>query len=619
MLTFTFENLPAELAPGLARLCQRLGVCIDGEGIPVRVTEGSGIRVALSDGRAQITYEKKHHFFRAVGLLAEHAAEKESFDISETPQFDTVSFMIDASASVLTTDTIKRYLDFMAMMGLNMVMMYTEDTYKIEGRPYFGYMRGGYTFEELRECDAYAAEYGIEMIPCIQTYGHMVQYLKWQEAAPVKDTDSVLLADEEATYEFIDEMIRTASAPFRSKRIHIGMDESHDMGRGVHLTKHGTYQPTEMFMRHLGRVVEITNKYGLVPMMWSDMFFRVAAGPDAGYYDEETVIPQEVIDSIPKEVQLVYWHYGECPGADSYMLDKHLGMGRDVIFAGAVWAWSGHFPENYYTREATEAALSECKKRNLREIMITMWCPGDGSFDAALLGLQLFAEHTYHETVSTEHLRKRFEFCTGASYDAFMDMSQYHNDFDNGKAYFWNDRFEGKQLLWQDVMEGVYDDFLFRQPMSGHYGKYAEKFRAYTAAEKGEWKELYDFAATTFDCLSMKCFIAERLKPAYDAGDKAFLKAAAAEYFPALLIKIEKMHAQNRKLYLKEKKVFGWSVQDMRYGMLKARIQTAIERIEAYVSGEINALPELAEKRLPTRGSAFRNYLDIALATRFAK
>ena len=102
-------------------------------------------------------------------------------------------------------------------------------------------------------------------------------------------------------------------------------------------------------------------------------------------------------------------------------------------------------------------------------------------------------------------------------------------------------------------------------------------------------------------------------------GETSQTIAAAAEYFPALIIKIEKMHAQNRKLYLKEKKVFGWSVQDMRYGMLKARIQTAIERIEAYVSGEINALPELAEKSLPKRGSAFRNYLDIALATRFAK
>lgn len=30
--------------------------------------------------------------------------------------------------------------------------------------------------QELRRCDDYANDYGIEMIPCIQTYSHMEQY-----------------------------------------------------------------------------------------------------------------------------------------------------------------------------------------------------------------------------------------------------------------------------------------------------------------------------------------------------------------------------------------------------------------------------------------------------------
>lgn len=30
----------------------------------------------------------------------------------------------------------------MAMMGLNLGMMYTEDTYEVPGQPYFGYQRG---------------------------------------------------------------------------------------------------------------------------------------------------------------------------------------------------------------------------------------------------------------------------------------------------------------------------------------------------------------------------------------------------------------------------------------------------------------------------------------------
>lgn len=621
MLKFNFENLPEKLAPGLASISKVLGFTLCTDGIPVHVEEGNEIRVSLSEGKARITYIKKHHFFRAVGLLAEHAAEEDAFEVRETPQFDTLSVMLDASGSVLKVSTVKRYLDYMAVMGFNMVMLYTETTYKLEGRPYFGYMHGTYTYDDLRECDDYAFDYGIEMMPCIQTYGHMGQYLHWPEADSVKDTETVLMADEEETYTFIEDMIRTASAPFRSKRIHIGMDESRDMGRGAYLTKHRTYQPVDLFMRHLGRVVEITNKYGLVPMMWSDMFFRICSASGDSYYQKETVLSREVIDRIPKEVQLVYWQYGEGenPETDYYMIDKHNETGCDIIFSGAVWAWSGHFPENYYTRMAADSSLKACKEKNVREVMITMWGLADGCFDSSYLGLQLYAEHCYHETVSTGHLKKRFEACTGASYEAFMDMSQYHNDFDNGREYFWNDRFEGKQLLWQDVLEGRYDDFLYQQPMSGHYEKYARKFRDYVAADAGKWKHLYEFAAVTFDCLAMKCFIAERLKPAYDAGDKAFLKKAAEEYFPELYKRVEKMHVVNRDLFYREKRPFKWIVQDMRYGMLKARIETAIKRIGAYLRGEIETMEDLAEPRYPTRGSAFRKYLDIALAVRFAK
>lgn len=613
MLKLNFINLPESFKEGLTRIALKLGFEVCENGLPVYVKQGEEIRVAFADGKSEIMYIEKIHFFRAVGLLCEHLTEEKPFEIKEKPQFDVVSAMLDASSSVLKVESIKQYLDYMAIMGLNMVMMYTEDTYKIESHPYFGYMRGAYSYEELKSCDDYADAYGIEMIPCIQTYGHMGAYLKWEEAASVKDTATVLLADEEETYKFIDEMIRTATAPFRSKRIHIGMDESKDMGRGAHLTRHGNYNPMVLYLRHLQRVVKITDKYGLKPMMWSDMFFRVASENGNEYYSERTVIPEEVAEMIPANVQLVYWHYGEEPGADGYMLDKHLAMGRDVIFAGAVWSWSGHLPDNYYTREAAEAALFECKKRNIREVMVTMWGAHDGTFEATYLGLQLFAEHMYHATVSTEHLKKRFEFCTGAKFDAYMDMSQYHNIFEEGKEYFWNDRFVGKQLLWQDVLEGLSDDMLFHQPMSAHYEKYAEKFRVYAADQTDKFHDLYQFALDTFECLAIKCFIAERLKPAYDAGDKDFLRKAADEHFPLLIEKLDKMHAQNRKMYLKEKKAFSWAGHDLRYGTVKARSETAILRIRAYLDGEITEMEDLAAERLPIRGSAFRKYIDMAM------
>jgi hypothetical protein len=44
----------------------------------------------------------------------------------------------------------------MALMGLNMLQLYTEDTYEVEGEPLFGYLRGKYTMRELSLIDDYA-------------------------------------------------------------------------------------------------------------------------------------------------------------------------------------------------------------------------------------------------------------------------------------------------------------------------------------------------------------------------------------------------------------------------------------------------------------------------------
>ncbi|WP_249260941.1 hypothetical protein [Virgibacillus pantothenticus] len=52
-------------------------------------------------------------------------------------------------------------------------------------------------------------------------------------------------------------------------------------------------------------VVSITEKLGLKPMLWSDMYFRLGS-ETGGYYDLEAEIPEEVVAAIP-DVQLVYW------------------------------------------------------------------------------------------------------------------------------------------------------------------------------------------------------------------------------------------------------------------------------------------------------------------------
>src|SRR5699024_1726793 len=93
-----------------------------------------------------------------------------------------------------------------------------------------------------------------------------------------------------------------------TNRIHIGMDEAWNLGLGRYLEKNGYRSKFDLMNEHLKRVLAITEKHGLKPMMWSDMYFR--AGSETGdYYDKDCVIPDDVIADMPQGVQQVYWDY----------------------------------------------------------------------------------------------------------------------------------------------------------------------------------------------------------------------------------------------------------------------------------------------------------------------
>lgn len=597
---------------GINRLKEKLGF-ERGDGIKVTAEQGKRLGLSLNEEKAVIYYQEKHQFWRELGLLIEHLKKSEEVDISEDGFFSTLGVMIDASrCAVPTCQTVFELLDYLAVMGYSMMMLYTEDTVELENYPYFGYMRGRYLPDEIRAIDDYANDYGIEVVPCIECYGHMGKYLLWDAASRVKDTAEVLLAREEKTYALIEELIATVSSCVRSKRIHIGMDEAWDMGRGKFLDIYGYVEPIDIFSEHMKRLVEITDKYGLSPMMWSDMYFRVH-DPKHWYYGKNTQISEETKSQIPENMQLVFWHYGEEPLCDDYMLKKHIELERSVMFAGSTWSWIGHFPEHDYMMETTEFSMKACRNNNVCEMMTALWFNDNAECDlfTNLFGLSYTAELAYKKELTKETAKARFEATTGGNYKAFYNMCRYHDtphERQPSSVYF-GERFKGKPLFWQDVLEGMYDTYLFEKPMSKHYSYYAKKFEE---VPQDRWSDLYAYANKVFEYLALKCEIAEKLVPSYKSGDKERLTDIAYRLLPQLKNSIQEVHNAHRLLWHNRNKPFGWCNMDVRYAGVAARCDTAIMRLDAYINGQLKELTELDEIRLKKGLSGFVKYSGIA-------
>jgi hypothetical protein len=205
-------------------------------------------------------------------------------------------------------------------------------------------MRGAYSFSELKECDDFASSLGIEMIPCMQTLGHLSKVMRWPFSDPFRDTLQVLQVDNEESYSFIEAMLGSASAPFRSRRIHVGMDEAFSMGLGNYLRNHPYCPRDELFGRHIRRVREICDRLGLRPMLCEG-------------YECDWKGP------FKNEADFTYWKYAS-PDPDTY--EKGIRMvkgwcdGKAPIFAGSVITCNTFTPDYAITFEASNAALPIC-------------------------------------------------------------------------------------------------------------------------------------------------------------------------------------------------------------------------------------------------------------------
>src|SRR5258706_1275205 len=597
-----------DLENGFYLISQKLGLELAPDGLPIRVEKNSkGIEVELQDGCGAIRFAERIHFFRALGLFVEAAQRADQFKLEEKPQFTTIGVMADMSRNaVLTVDSIRTLLREMAIMGLNTLMLYTEDTYTIEAEPYFGYMRGRYTSQELEACADYAEALGIEIIPCIQTLAHLEQFLKWSAGGrDFVDTNGVLLVGSDATYQLIEKMIESISVPLRSKRIHIGMDEALGVGRGRYLDLHGHHNGFDIISRHLSKVLEITARHGLKPMIWSDMYFRVASKTH-DYYDLNAVIPDEVKRTVPQGVQLVYWdYYNEDEAFYHEYIHRHKELNPDVIFAGGAWTWNGIGVSYGKVFWSTNGALNSCKKEGVKQVILTLWADdgAENNLFSALLALQLYAEHGYARELEMDKLRRRVQFCTGVEFDAFMDL-KYLDETpgtlpDNRE--FASPANPSKFLLWQDPLIGLFDKHIERLDMAGHYASLEDKLCSHKDNNPA-WASLFDVPQKLCAVLQKKSDLGLRIKAAYDYGDRSTLDVIATQEIPELIGRVRALRLAHRSQWLSTYNPFGWEVLDIRYGGILARLESAADRLSDFVQGRVECIEELEAERLAFDG-----------------
>ncbi len=559
-----------------------------------------GVSMRRQGDTYEVTLRDDGLWGRAVTLLEEGCAKGGDFSAAETPAY-TLGAMVDCSrGAVPKPETLRRLMVILSRMGYTALQLYMEDTYELPGYPYFGYRRGGYTQADLRALDAFAGELGMELIPAVQTLAHLRQALRWPAMERLCDVDDILLADDEETAALIDRMLETISRTFTTQRVNIGMDEAHLVGLGRYFDRHGYQDRMQLMLRHCRMVASLAEKHGLRPMMWSDMFFRLATGGD--YYAPDCAISPDAAAEIPPEMTLVYWdYYSEDRRQLDRMLDRHGEMTSNLIFAGGAWKWMGFEPNNRFSFHVGRLAHESCKAHGVREVLVTCW--GDNGAEcplfAVLPALQFWAELCFTKT--DEALASRFSLVCGGALEDFLLLDNpmlTPNNPPPGRCSVN----PPKYLLYQDILCGLFDAHVNPDTYAAHFTACARDMAEALERCPEPWRYLFETQKALCDVLALKCRAGRDLRAAYKAGDRGTLTRYRDETLPRLQTLLEAFIAAFHRQWLHENRAAGLDTFDLRLGGVCRRVETAAERIGAFLRGETPALEELEEPLLSFDG-----------------
>ncbi len=510
--------------------------------------------------------------------------------------FDSFGVMLPvAYKASMSLESMKNFFRIIKRMGYDHVLLYTEDKLEVNNEPYHGYMRGRYTKDELREMDAYASSIGIELIPCVQTLAHLSGLSLWPDYK--MDATSVLLVDDERTYTYIDNLFATCRECFKTDKIHIGMDEAHDLGLGRFLNDHPYETKISIMKRHLARVNEIAKKYGYEePMIWSDMLFY---GWNKGVYVvPKQEIPEEYKTALPKNIIPVFWDYYHSKESDySDMLEMHKEIADKVVFAGAFWNWIGFIPSNDYSVRSMLPAIDACRKQGIRNVFMTLWCGGETSYYANLPSMFYLAEYARGNKDEAD-IKAKFKKMFGLDYDEFcrIDHVNYITGIEDKVDHCRNC---SDYMIYSDPFRG-YLDWTVKQGASYKFEEVARDMKA-MAKKSRRYGYIFNMAEKLCNMMSVKYELGLKTREAYRAGDREALRALADNEYKELPKLVREFGKAFEKQWMTENKPYGFEYWVHMFAGLEERARYQRKRILDYLDGKTDEIMELSWELLPYR------------------
>jgi len=259
---------------------------------------------------------------------------------------------------VPTLDFQKKQMRTLAAYKVNVYSPYFEHTLLYPSNPIIDPPGGAMTPDQVRELVAYAGRYHIDVIPEQEAFGHLHHMLKYEIYSPLAETPHghVLAPGQPGSLPLIRQFFAEIDSLFPSKFIHLGADETFELGRGQTAERVHAEGIGPVYLDFLKQIEAALRPTGKRFLFWGDVAMN---SPD-------------LVKTLPKSLVPVAWTYG-VDTSYALFITPFRNAGMETWVAPGVSSWNRVYPDNAVALVNIQRFVRDGQRLGATGLINTSW------------------------------------------------------------------------------------------------------------------------------------------------------------------------------------------------------------------------------------------------------
>lgn len=351
----------------------------------------------------------------------------------------------DMSRGPITTlEFEKRMIRTIAAYKINLYSPYFEHTQQYASNPLMA-PPGSITAEEAMELVAYAKLYHITIVPEQEAFGHLHNSMTWEQYQPLVETPhgAVLAPGQPGSIALITQMFTELAAMYPGPFLHIGADETVDLGLGQTKAEVDSRGLAPVYLDFLQQIVTALKPLNRKILFWGDI------AQDAP--DLLKGLPQSFKDSTIA----IAWVYGPEPRGYERFLTPFTKAGFETWVAPSVNNYRKVYPDNNIALTNIQRFTADGQHLGSTGQLNTIWNDdGEGLFNQDWYGILFGAAAAWQKGESSI---AAFQDSYGQVFhgDATGDLNEAQKEMMLAHAVLRDQAKEGdgtNSIFWLDPM-----------------------------------------------------------------------------------------------------------------------------------------------------------------------